>query len=286
MPTSITRYTDYIAIVDGPRYAMGHIAIDDDTITQIQGSGLVIFKNVFEPEFLTGLRKAITHHDYKHHDYAMNEQGLLHNFSRYDDLLHRERRACKNTSYCMFHWNDDTPQTVDTVRQALTEFGNRIALRPPEARQNIDDDKIGTVIGAHYPPGGCLLSHHFSDDVVGVRDETFDEMILLFSTYGRDYTEGGLYVAPRLKMSERDDPSNYGDLLFIEDQIGAGDLIAFTIKDVYHRVEPVDLGAVDLGDPMVGRFLLAFYYGRLKDYQILTSTVGSESKEINSGSDA
>lgn len=274
--TSI-RKSDYIAFVEGVRYQDGEIAIDNETIDGIQGSALVVFKRVFDPRFLTDLRKTVVGLDYKHHDYAVNADGRLHNFSRWDDLLHRERRACKNMGYNLYHWNSETPNTVNSVRSALTRFGNEISGRVKDARLTEDDEKIGTIAGTYYPSGGCLISHHFSDDIVGERNEAFDEMIVLCSKYGRDYHEGGLYVAPRFRLSEFDDPSNYGELRFMEEDIDEGDVLAFTIKDCYHRVEPIDPHADTPFDPMTGRFLFAFYYGRQQDFEILAANAGQES---------
>lgn len=272
--------SDYIGFVEGLHYENGAIAIDQETIDGVQDCSLVIFRNVFSPEFLTDLRKAVVFHDYKAEDYAVDENGLLLNYKRWDDLLHRPRRACKNMGYNLYPWNKETPDVIETVRVAVTRFANLLAGRDPEARISLDADKIGTVTFAYYPPGGCLMSHHFSDDIVGERTEVFDEIIVPFATYGVDYHDGGLYVAPRYRITETDDPSNYGDLRFMENDIGAGDLVAFTIKDCYHRVEPIDPeleGRPDVPfDPMKNRFLMAFYYGELSVFQKLAAMAGSE----------
>lgn len=271
----VTRESDYIAFVSGARYLDGKIEIDDDTISEIKDSALVVFKGVFELDFLTELRKTIVNYDYRHHDYAANADGRLHNFSRWDDLLHRDRRACRNMCYSMFYWNPDTPETYNTVRTALTRFGNRISGHDEDDRLSEDADMIGAMLGAYYPPGSCLRSHHFSDDFT-IDDEIFNEMIIPFGTYGRDYFEGGLYVAPRFRLAENDDPSNYGELRFMENDIAAGDIVAFTVKDVYHYVETIDPESDAPFDPMTGRFVLVFYYTSLKEYDVLATNAGSE----------
>ena len=212
------------------------------------------------------------------HDYVLNSANdLLHNFCRYDDLLHRERRAHKFTTYNMFFWNDDTPRVLNRVREALTRFSNTIGGRPVEGRLGYDGDKVGGVVGAHYPPGGCLLSHHFADDTDDVF-EKFDEMIVQFDKYGVDYHQGGLYAGWRYRLGIADDPSNHAELHFLEHDLDPGDLLAFTIKDVYHRVEPVDPDLEDPHDPMKGRFILAFYYARLSDYRHLAAHAGKDKK--------
>ena len=52
----ITR-NDYIAFVSGARYQDGKIEIDDEIIAEIKETPLVIFKQVFDPDFLNGLRE-------------------------------------------------------------------------------------------------------------------------------------------------------------------------------------------------------------------------------------
>lgn len=271
----ITRESDYIAFVSGARYQNGKIEIDDETISAIKESALVVFKGVFDPDFLTELRKDIVNFDYQYHDYVVNADGRLNNFSRWDDLLHRDRRACRSMCYSMFHWNPDTPASVNAVRTTLTRFGNRIAGRNENERLTEDADLNGTVLGYYYPPGSCLRSHHFTDDFIP-SFELFDEMIVPFATYGRDYFEGGLYVAPRFQLAEIYDPSDHGELRFMENDIAAGDVVAFTTKNVYHCVEPIDPKADTPFDPMTGRFLLAFTYSGRSEHDFLTSKAGCE----------
>jgi len=269
----ITR-NDYIAFVSGARYQDGKIEIDDEIIAEIKETPLVIFKQVFDPDFLNGLRETYANYDYRHHDFVVNDEGLIHNFSRWDDLLHREKRARKNMSYCLYDWNPDTPKTIKTVRAAVTRFGNRIAGRDEDERLSLDSELIGIMQGIYYPPTSCLMSHHYLDELRS--DELFDEILVPFGTYGRDYFEGGLYVAPRDQLTENNDPSAYGELRFMEHDIAAGDIVAITLKDLYHRVEPIDPESDAPFDPMTGRFLLGFFYWSLIQLEALAANAGSE----------
>lgn len=265
----------FITFIDEIRYVDGEIKVNDSMLEEIRNSPVVIFRNVFTEDFLNNLRQSVVNFDFKYSDYIRSEDGLPYNYKRVDNLLSRERRARYNMGFHFYFWNNDTPSVVKDVYNAIICFGNKLSGRSPEDRLSLNSDKIGTVSFYYYPPGGCLDSHHFSDDIGGY-DEIFDELVVFFGKYGRDHHQGGTYIAPRYKMSETYEPSNHGELIFIEPQLNPGDILAITIKDAYHKVTPIDPDMKSHLNPLNGRFLLVAYYVPQKDLVRISKIKGKE----------
>ena len=266
--------SDLITRVEGPKFRDGKIIVSplnpDDLKTPV-----VIFKKVYPPDFLEEVRRSVVNHRFAFEDYHLNEAGLADNFKRYDDLRTRERRSCFAQIYSFYFWNQGTPEIVSEFLQSLTRFGNVIAGREENDRLHLTAQKWAALICASYPAGGMLGNHHFSDDLGGYHDR-FDELVVQFAKYGRDYKEGGVHFARRLQMTATYSPSNHGPLEFVEPELDVGDIIAITIKDAYHRVTPVD-PQLDYRDPLKGRFIGQLYYTLASDLKKLSAS-GEQSK--------
>ncbi len=267
--TRKVKSSNVVTWLEGPKFENGRIVVPPIRPEDL-AAPVVVFKRVYSPEFLNEVRKTVVNYKFEFQDYHLNEAGLADNFKRYDDLRTRERRACFAQIYSFYFWNQGTPQIVSEFFDSLTRFGNRIAGREENDRLHLNAKKWAALICASYPAGGMLGNHHFSDDLGGYHDR-FDELVVQFAKYGRDYFEGGVHFAQRLRMAETYSPENHGPLEFIEPELDVGDVMAITIKDAYHRVTPID-PKQDYRDPLQGRFIGQLYYTLASDLAKLSGT--------------
>ena len=260
-----------VTFVEGFKYQNGNIESDTPLSKEVLTSPVIIFKKIFSENFLNQLRETVVKFNFKYNDYTRGEGGLTFNYTRVDNLHDRKRRARYNVSYSFYFWDKETPKIALDVYYAMVKFGNRLSGRKLEDRLKLQNEKIGTMSYFYYPSGGFLGNHHFDDDIGGY-DEIYDEIIIQFSKYGRDYQQGGVYLAPRYRLSEDYSSNNHGELQFIEPHIAPGDVMAISIKDVYHKVTPVDPD-LNYFDPMKGRFIASMYYVPTEDLKKLSKTV-------------
>jgi hypothetical protein len=253
----------YLSVVEGLSYDGRDIRGLEDVPRSALNAIAVVFKRVFTAEFVSDLRAQVVRADYPAGNYQAGPSGLTMNFKRIDDLRNRDRRAKYNVVYNTFAWNRETPAAVSVLQPALARFADTIGGRRPDERPAGADGKVASMIFFHYPAGGELNSHHFTDDLGGPKVK-FDEIVIQFSKFGRDYRSGGVHIAPRFRMAAAYDPANHGELQFIEPLLDPGDILALTVKDCYHRVTPIDPD-LDYTDPMKGRFIALSYYTSAED---------------------
>ncbi|MBF0384755.1 MAG: hypothetical protein HQL27_02675 [Candidatus Omnitrophica bacterium] len=265
----MARKEGIVTILEGYRYENGIIK-GPKFDPKLREEPIVVFKGVYDEKFLNELRKTVVSFKYNYSDYTKGEDGLTFNYRREDKLHDRKRRARFNIGYHFYFWNKETPQMVKDVYYAMVRFGNMVSGREENDRLKLVDEKIGTMSYYYYPAGGFLSNHHFSDDIGGY-DEIFDEIVIQFSKYGRDFKEGGVYVAKRHKLSDEYSPNDHSDLQFIEPLLDPGDVFATTIKDCYHRVTPID-PKKDYFNPLFGRFIASMYYVPTVDLKKLSKS--------------
>lgn len=236
---------ELLTIVENGAEFNGHkIQIAHELVEEIKGLDPVLFKGVFEKNFLQPIRVTVAEYPYRHTDYRDNGQGLPANFHRRDVFppwpkpTGRPYRCCAEYFF-FFPWNEN-PAGVDPVVKAVASFRSQLIGETTSG----DEAFFGAF--THYPVGGgCIGVHHWytPEEVLAV--PRFNENLVFFTQYGKDYRSGGLHLW-REGENRR---------LHVDPLIEPGDLLCLT-STVGHEILPVDAEKEFDWNPVCGRFLL------------------------------
>lgn len=133
-----------------------------------------------------------------------------------------------------FPWNTPVHGDIRTLSEALITFRNVCSGLDPETGQAGDTTYISWPSFIQYRRGGDFLGPH--------RDEYAFQTILVLSSQGADFTEGGAYYLDSARHHYLEPALEFGDLVLLK-------------SDLVHGVHAIDPGAEEDGS-QAGRWIM------------------------------
>ena len=252
----VTQQGVLTVVEGGARFEDGEIQMAQGLADETEGRDPILFKGVFDRNFLRNLRIKIAEYPYRYSDYSDNGHGLPANFHRRDVFPPWTKPTGTPYKCCMqyfffFPWNENPPG-VDRVATAVARFRNKLVGEAPDTalQPGAEEAFFGTF--THYPIGGgfCEVHHWYKPgNVPGV--PRFNENLVLFTRYGEDYRSGGLYLWKDNELWKNTEPGR----VHAEPLFDPGDVLCLT-STVGHEILPVDSECDRDWDPLRGRFLM------------------------------